>query len=72
MNCTYCESSIEFERLQFLIDTGRRLICKDCSVENKAVGFMDWNHKTAPSLVIAPSNAKETIRILQRANRRAR
>jgi hypothetical protein len=72
MNCIYCESSIDIERLQFLTDTGRNRICKGCSVENKAIGFMDWNHKTAPSLVIAPSNAKETIRILQRANRRAR
>ena len=33
---------------------------------------MDWGHKTAPSLVMVPSNATQTIRILDRANRRAR
>jgi hypothetical protein len=54
------------------VETGRKIICKECSVESKAVGFMDWGHKTAPSLVMVPSNAKETIRILHRANRRAR
>jgi hypothetical protein len=36
------------------------------------VGFMCWNHKTAPQLVMVPSNAKEKIRVLHRANRRAR
>jgi hypothetical protein len=29
-------------------------------------------HKTAPSLVLVPANATETIRKLDRANRRAR
>ena len=48
------------------------MLCKECSAEQKAVGFMDWGHKTAPSLVMVPGNAKETIRILDRANRRAR
>jgi len=52
--------------------SNRTLVCKDCSTEQRAVGFMSWEHKTAPSLVMVPSNAKETIRILDRANRRAR
>ena len=54
------------------METGRNIVCKECSAEQKAVGYMDWGHKTAPSLVMVPSNAKETIRILDRANRRAR
>jgi hypothetical protein len=33
---------------------------------------MDYGHKTAPQLVMVPANAKETIRKLDRANRRAR
>lgn len=33
---------------------------------------MNFSHKTAPSLVMVPANAKETIRILDRANRRSR
>jgi hypothetical protein len=60
------------DRYEFLVETGRKIICKDCSVENRAVGFMNFEHKTAPSLVMVPANAKETLRILDRANRRAR
>jgi hypothetical protein len=72
MNCIYCKNNVGIDRYDFLVETKRKIICKSCSVENRAVGFMDWGHKTAPSLVMVPSNAKETIRILHRANRRAR
>ena len=72
MNCIYCKTDVGIDRYEFLVETGRKIICKECSVESKAVGFMDWGHKTAPGLVMVPSNAKETIRILHRANRRAR
>jgi len=72
MNCIYCENDIDYDRYEFLVETGRKIICKGCSVENRAVGYMDFNHKTAPSLVMVPANAKETIRILDRANRRSR
>jgi hypothetical protein len=72
MNCIYCKNCVGVDRYEFLLETNRRIVCKECSVESKAVGWMDFNHKTAPSLVMVPSNAKETIRILERANRRAR
>ena len=72
MDCIYCGSEIPEGRLEFLMDTGRSLVCIECSSETRAVGFMDWGHKTAPSLVMVPANATETIRILDRANRRAR
>lgn len=72
MNCIYCHCIIPDGRLEFLQETGRRLVCIECSSENRAVGFMDWGHKTAPSLVMVPANATETIRKLDRANRRAR
>ena len=72
MFCTYCNSMIDNDRLEFLQETGRTLVCKDCSVETRAMGWMDYGHKTAPQLVMVPANAKETIRILDRANRRAR
>lgn len=72
MNCIYCQNCVGFDRYEFLTETGRRIICKECSVESRAVGFSDFAHKTAPQLVMVPSNAKETIRILNRANRRAR
>ena len=72
MTCIYCNSIIPTERLEFLQETGRRLVCIGCSSESRAVGYMSWEHKTAPSLVMVPANAKETIRKLDRANRRAR
>jgi hypothetical protein len=72
MNCIYCDDAIDYDRYEFLVETGRKIICKGCSVENRAVGYMDFNHKTAPSLVMVPANATQTIRILDRANRRAR
>lgn len=72
MNCIYCKNSVGTDRYDFLIETGRKIICKECSLEQKAIGFMNYSHKTAPDLVLCPANAKETLRILDRANRRAR
>jgi hypothetical protein len=72
MNCIYCKNCVGVDRYEFLVETGRKIICKDCSVESYAVGYNDFAHKTAPQLVMVPSNAKETIRKLDRANRRAR
>ena len=72
MICTYCQNKIDSERLEFLAEYKRPIVCVECSVEKPAVGFMDWGHKTAPQLVMVPNNARETIRILERANRRSR
>jgi hypothetical protein len=72
MNCIYCQDAIPAGRAEFLIETNRRATCLSCSSESKAVGFMNYSHKTAPDLVLCPANARETLRILDRANRRAR
>ena len=72
MNCMYCQDVIPVERAEFLTENKRAPTCINCSTEQRAVGWMDYGHKTAPQLVMVPSNAKETIRILERANRRAR
>jgi uncharacterized protein YaiE (UPF0345 family) len=72
MNCRYCHSDIPEGRLEFLIEYNKIITCVSCSNEQRAVGYMDWGHKTAPSLVMVPANATETIRKLNRANRRAR
>lgn len=72
MNCIYCNDVIDPDRYEFLIESNRTIVCMSCSSESRAVGYMDWNHKTAPSLVMVPANAREAIRILDRANRRAR
>jgi len=72
MICNYCKSIVSEERAEFLIEYNRPMVCIDCSTEQRAVGFMNYSHKTAPDLVLCPANAKEKLRILNRANRRAR
>ena len=72
MTCIHCKSLIEQDRYEFLEEFNRPMVCKDCSTEQRAMGWMDYAHKTAPQLVMVPSNAKETIRILHRANKRSR
>ena len=72
MNCIYCQNDVGFDRYEFLVETGRKIICKNCSVENRAVGFLSYSHKTAPELVLIPANNTENIRRCERVNRRAR
>jgi len=72
MRCVNCHFRIDHERAEFIKEFNRPQVCRQCTTEGKALGFMDYGHKTAPQLVMVPSNAKETIRILNRANRRAR
>ena len=57
MFCKYCRNVIPEGRVEFLTEYHRPMVCIDCSTEQRAVGFMDWNHKTAPSLVMVPANA---------------
>jgi hypothetical protein len=72
MICRYCQGMIDQDRLEFLIDSNRPFVCKECSTEQRAVGFLSYSHKTAPELVMIPANNKENIRRCQRVNRRAR
>lgn len=68
MNCSVCNSIISPERLEILNTT----LCTKCSVEEKRIGFMVYNHKTAPSLITINPNDKEGIRQAKRANKRRR
>ena len=72
MRCINCLFQIDHERAEFIQEFSRPQVCRQCSTEKRAVGFMDYGHKTAPQLVKCSANATETIRILERANRRAR
>lgn len=72
MRCINCLFKIDHERAEFIIEYHRPQLCRQCSTEKRAVGYMDYGHKTAPQLVMCSANATETIRILERANRRAR
>lgn len=72
MNCIYCNDAIDPDRYEFLVESNRTIVCMGCSSEDRAVGFMCFSHKTAPELVLCPSGRKEAIRLMDRANRRAR
>jgi hypothetical protein len=72
MNCIHCHDTIPGGRLEFILEYNRTPTCVKCTTEQRAIGYMDYGHKTAPQLVLCPSNATETRRILNRANRRAR
>lgn len=72
ITCRKCNIGIHPDRVEFLIEEGKPLRCVNCSEETKKQGFMDYAHKTAPSLVMIPQNNPEALRIAQRAFRRAR
>ena len=72
MNCVSCFGLVDTERAEFLTEYNRPMICMNCSTEQRMVGYMDYGHKTAPQLVMCSTHATETMRILDRANRRAR
>lgn len=71
MTCIICQKEIPVERYEFLCETGRNITCVNCSSEPKKTGFMDFNHKTAPQLVILPEDP-EIKRIARRAFCRSR
>ena len=72
MICIHCKSLIDQDRYEFLEEFNRPMVCKNCSTEQRAVGFLSYSHKTAPELVMVAANNTESIRRCNRANRRAR
>lgn len=71
MHCKICKQTMPNERAEFLLSAGKPLVCVKCSSEQPVTTFMDYSHKTAPSLVVVGNNS-EQIRMAQRAFRRAR
>ena len=69
--CYFCEEEVNEDRAEFLIETKRKVTCMNCSTEQRVTGFMSYNHKTAPQLVILPEDP-EIKRIAKRAFCRAR
>ncbi len=67
--CDICQLPIPAERLEALPNTTR---CVEHSNVTAPVAFMDYSHKTAPSLVLADSQDAEQVRMAQRAYRRER
>jgi hypothetical protein len=71
MTCISCGQSIPAERAEFLAEHGKACVCVHCSAEKAKVCFLDYSHKTAPSLVVVGTNA-EAIRLASNAYKRRR
>ena len=70
MTC-HCGNALDPARVEFLKETGREVRCSQCSKEARKVGFMDYAHKTAPSLVFVPAD-EEAMRLARRGFSRSR
>lgn len=68
-NCCKCGCEIPAMRLEALPNT---TTCVGCSRVASYVGFMDWGHKTAPEIVMIPSDDRENIRRAQAISERRR
>lgn len=69
MNCRKCGAAIDELRLEILPNTKT---CTPCSEEQKRVGFLVFDHKTAPDIVMVDGADKEAVRIARRGYKRAR
>jgi len=72
MRCVSCWQDIDWVRVEFIQEFNRPQVCRNCSTEQRAIGFLSYSHKTAPELVMVAANNTEDIRKCDRANRRAR
>ena len=57
--CMKCDCEIPAMRLEALPNT---TTCVGCSRVSSYVGFLDWSHKTAPEIVMIPSDQRENVR----------
>jgi len=71
MKCNLCCAAMPVERVDFCLDHSKPVVCIQCSTEQAVTTFMDYSHKTAPSLVVVGNNP-EQVRMAKRAFRRAR
>lgn len=71
MTCSRCGVPIQEERVQFLFAMGKPFACVNCSAEKAKTCFLDYSHKTAPSLVVVGTDP-EAIRLASRAYKRKR
>ena len=67
IQCAICKAEIPLERLECGFKT-----CINCSNTKKVRGAMIFSHKTAPEIIIVPENDSESIRRMERANKRSR
>jgi hypothetical protein len=67
--CDVCDGAIPQERLEVLPDT---TTCVKCSRVKKNIVMPVYSHKTAPEMIVIPSEDRESLRRAIRANNRSR
>jgi len=68
-----CGNEIPQGRIDVFGDSDpRSSYCVECSTEEKILGVMGFDHKTAPSLVIVDPRNKEAVRRVTQQIRRTR
>jgi hypothetical protein len=71
MKCVRCQNVLDGDRIDYILTFHKERLCKSCTEERAKVCYMDYGHKTAPSLVVVGNNP-EQIRMAERSYRRAR
>jgi RNA polymerase-binding transcription factor DksA len=71
MKCKDCGNKIPFARLRAVPGTEYCVECADNHTKEQ-IGFMVYDHKTAPSLVIIDADDEEALRRASRADKRSR
>ena len=67
--CRTCGVGIPASRLAAIPDTE---VCVACSEVKVYVGFMSWEHKTAPEIVFVRGGDRENLRRARAINERKR
>jgi hypothetical protein len=68
-DCQKCGETIPMNRLLAIPNTAT---CVKCSNVKEYVGFMDWEHKTAPEIVFVGGDDRENLRRARAINERKR
>ncbi len=69
INCQKCGVTIPYNRLLAIPNV---TVCVNCSDVKEYVGFMDWEHKTAPEIVFVGGDDRENLRRARAINERKR
>lgn len=59
MNCIHCRKRIPKGRREFLLSTGRPMVCIGCTGETPRLVLMEYGHKTAGYAVVVPRGAEQ-------------
>lgn len=68
--CSICKQPISQERLLAVPQTPYCISCRKENDEEPIIGYMSWEHKTAPELLTSLTEGREGIHELQRYSRR--